>query len=247
MPVSTAEANADEKAEGQAEMGRVERDPASDDVGRTTVSLAPDSARTVSSSVAWTPPDAPPRKDHRVVSDVADPGDRVLSDVVRPLVDFLKAERFGRAWVGRRVRGRPPGDQRGIGRAESLPALKNDPIEMQAQVQHVEDTKTNLRYGFVSVRAQRVFRYGRLRRVRVLLEPIRGGDAVTYRQDLEALKAAFENETQGLGAKGLFRIVRSNVPLDAWPVREGRHPSLVFLDVAPAHQERHPSKRVKNP
>jgi hypothetical protein len=180
-------------------------------------------------------PGVAPERRTTAVASAATPGARDLAALVAPLRQGLSAQPFGKTWSELAHKAPAPADTRGVGGAASVPDLSFDPIEVQAQVQFLEDTRTEVRYGYVSIRLVRQYRYGRVAAAQLVLERI-GREASTlaaFEADLAALAKAWRDPLKALGLDPeRYRTARS----DLLPLSKDR-PLRVVIE---PHQETSP-------
>jgi len=168
---------------------------------------------------------APPPKGSVVLPADATPGERDLAKLQKPIAEGVLSQPFGKTYAELQPKSQPPKDKAMIGEADTHEALKADPIEIQAQVQFLEETKIEARYGRVSLRIVRQYRYGKLGAAQIVLERI-GRDEKTkaeFDADLAALAAAWKNPTNALGLKTL-RLTRN----DLFPLQKELPLRVVF-------------------
>lgn len=138
-------------------------------------------------------PQQPPKKE--VIPADASEGPRDLAVLPATLKSFVADQPYGKHWKQLVAKTPPPADRRDLGDAKTHPDLANDPIEAQEQVQYLQDTDTQLRFGRVSIRGVRAFRYGKLAGAHIVLERIGRSpeSAEVFAKDLEALRAAWKD------------------------------------------------------
>jgi hypothetical protein len=134
---------------------------------------------------------APPNKVPN--ADAASEGPRDLAKAEAPLKAFITGQPYGKTYREMLKIDPPPKDRTGIGDADSHPALKHDPIEVQQSPQFLEDTSIEYRYGFAVVRGVRVYRFGKLRAVQLVIEMIGREEKSKFKEDVEALMPALKN------------------------------------------------------
>lgn len=180
-------------------------------------------------------PGVAPERRTTAVASAATPGARDLAALAPPLRQGISGQPFGKTWSELAHKSPAPADTRGVGGAASVPELASDPIEVQAQVQFLEDTRTEVRYGYVSIRVVRQYRYGRLAAAQLVLERI-GREASTlaaFEADLAALAKAWKDPLVALGLDPeRYRTARS----DLLPLSKDR-PLRVVIE---PHQETSP-------
>ena len=139
-------------------------------------------------------PAKPDRGGKANIPEAASEGPRDFASLVAPLKAFVTGQPYGKEWKEIVHTEPAPKDPKGLGQAATHPALKNDRIEMQQQVQYLEPTSTVLRYGWVSISAVRVYRYGRLAAAQVVFERIGRPeqDRAPYLADVNALADALK-------------------------------------------------------
>ncbi|MCK6547277.1 hypothetical protein L6R52_15610 [Myxococcota bacterium] len=147
-----------------------------------------------------------------VVTENATEGPRKLDDATAAMKKVVLAQPYGKAWKDAVHTAPAPKDQTGLGKAETHPALANDPIELQQQVQFLEETGVEARYGFVSIRGVRVWRYGKLAGVRVVLERI-GKDTPrdVFTKDVDAIAAVWRNVPVAWSLGSGFKMVKNDL------------------------------------
>jgi hypothetical protein len=151
-----------------------------------------------------------PRQEGKVVlPKAATEGPRQLKSLQNNLADGIKSQPFGKKWKEIVVRGRSPKSGAGLGKADTHPNLKFDPIELQEQSQYVSDTSFAERFGWLSIRLRRVFRYGRLLAVQIVIEPIGelNQNQAARNKDIELIKKAWAKPLESLGLKTKFHLV----------------------------------------
>jgi len=134
-----------------------------------------------------------PRGGKAVIPESAAEGPRELEMLPTPIKAFVTGQPYGKTWKDLVQKDPPPRDKRGIGSAESVPELSGDPIEMQQQVQFLNETGIEFRYGLVSIRALQVFRYGKLAGVQLVIDQIgrEPEKRETFKSDLAAIAKAW--------------------------------------------------------
>lgn len=166
-----------------------------------------------SPSLRADPPTEAPRNRREgkaVIPSAASEGPRDLTALPSPLQTFVKAQAFGKEWKDLVHTTPAPKDRTGLAEAKTHPALKHDPIEMQAQAQFLEETGTEVRYGWISVRAVRAYRYGKLAAVQLVLDRLGREERPEAQRDLDALAAAWKDPLSALGLTG-FAIKRNDL------------------------------------
>lgn len=156
------------------------------------------------------PPD-PPRPRPEVLPDAADEGARDLDKTAPVLRRFVVAQPYGKSWrelVRQEAASRPRGE---LGEAATHPDLKHDPMEVQQQAQYLEPTRTEVRYGFASLRGVRVFHYGKLRAVQLVIEPVGRSAPDRFKADVEALSEALSDPRAALRLDQSFRVRRNDL------------------------------------
>jgi len=153
-----------------------------------------------------------PRGSATIAAD-ADPGGRKLSALAGPLKAAITKQRFGARWVELLPKGRRPKSGGNQGKAKTHPDLEADEIEMQAQAQFLEETGVEVRYGLVSIRMRRVFRFGRLVAVQLTVDRIGRGAAkkAVFDTDLAALEGAWKDPIVALGLEKGYKLVRNDL------------------------------------
>lgn len=143
----------------------------------------------------------PERKQgNAVIAGSAEEGPRDLEALMGPLAKGVTSQPFGQRYKDLIKIDPAPKDGSGQAKAKTHPALKHDPIEMQEQVQFLEETGVEARYGLVSIRVVRVFRYGTLGGAQLVFDRIRKNsrEDAKFDADLAALKRAFANPLEAL-------------------------------------------------
>ncbi|MBI2378835.1 MAG: hypothetical protein HYV07_32875 [Deltaproteobacteria bacterium] len=147
-----------------------------------------------------------------VIPAEANEGPRAL-DVFAELGKYAREQPYGESWE-RLVHVDPePKDRTGLGKAKTHQDLEHDRIEMQSQVQYLSETGVEARYGAVSVRAVRVFRYGKLAGVQLVLEAI-GRDAAASKRfvdDVRALAISWPDVRKLLAFDPGLRMIRNDL------------------------------------
>jgi hypothetical protein len=156
---------------------------------------------------------APPEQPNKTTNpDAAAEGPRDLDHADAPLRSFVTGQPYGKTYKDLVKTEGPPKDTTGLGEAKSHPALKHDPIEVQQSPQFLEDTATEVRYGFAVVRGVRVFRFGKLRAVQLVIEMIGREQHAKFKEDVEALSGSLKNPIAflKLGKDG-FKMKRNDL------------------------------------
>ena len=151
-----------------------------------------------------------------------DEGRRDLKKLQEIFAQEIQAQPFGKKWTEIVAKSLAPKQSSGLGQAKTHPNLKFDPIELQQQSQYVTDTGVEERFGWLSLRLRRVFRYGRLLAMQVVVEPL--GDSKVHQNDLQKdlskLRTAWKDPMQMLGlSKGFalrFNQLKSKKARDRW-------------------------------
>ena len=166
-------------------------------------------------TVLASPPDASQKKKTReaTVPEAATEGPRDPAKLVPPLKKFVATQPYGKTWKELVHQTPAPKDRRGLGDAKSHPDLKHDQIEMQAQVQYLEETGAEARFGWVSIRGVRVYRFGRLAAVQLLVDRIGKGAAQdgAFEADLKALAEQWSHPGKALELPKGYRIKRNEL------------------------------------
>lgn len=175
------------------------------------------------------PPPPDPQKQNEVVRPTdASEGPRDVEALKAPLRTFVETQQYGKGWKDVVPVEVAPKDKTGIADSKSHPALKNDPIEMQQQMQFLAETKTEARYGWVSIRGVQVFRFGRLVAVQLVFDRIGRDPAkkADFDNDVVALASSWKNVRELLGLnKDRWRI-RKNEVAEADPKKAEIKPPL---------------------
>lgn len=159
-------------------------------------------------------PKGPPRPGKAALPDAADEGARDLSKTVVVLRDFVRSQPFGKRWADLVVKDPPPKDPTGLGKADghvAHGALGQDPIEMQAQVQFLQEMGIEVRYGFASIRGVRVYHYGILSAVQLVIDEVGRDHREQFGSDVRALSDAWKNLPTAFGIKDTFRLTRNDL------------------------------------
>jgi len=151
-------------------------------------------------------------------------GNRHLNKLEETFAREIRTQPFGKKWSDIVLKVEVPKNQAGLGKAKTHPDLKFDPIELQEQSQYITDTRTEMRYGWLSLRLRRVFKYGRLIAVQIYIEPL--GDPKSHKgglqKDLAALKTAWKKPLSALGLSKEFDLrfneLKSPNVLNKWVV-----------------------------
>jgi hypothetical protein len=184
---------------------------------------------------AGTPPATSERKAGQATlpADAAE-GPRDLAALAEPLRRFVTGQPFGKTYREITPTEPPPKDKTGIGEAETHPDLRHDPIEVQQQVQYLEETPTQLRYGWVAIRGLRAYRYGKLAAVQLVLERIGRDEAGVprWKEDALALAEAWKDLGTALGLGPGYQVVRNDLVEQR---KKGTFPSAPLrIEIAPA-------------
>lgn len=158
---------------------------------------------------ATPPPQKEPEKKVSIPAEATE-GARDLEKTKEPFGKFVSGQPYGKAWKELVVTEPAPKNKKGLGEAETHPDLKRDPIEMQAQTQYLEETDTESKYGFVSIRGVRVFRYGRLAQVQLVIDRI-GKEQQKFEADLAALGEGWKDLRAVLALDKKFRVKRNDL------------------------------------
>lgn len=147
-----------------------------------------------------------------VVPESAAEGPRDLDAATAAVKRIVAEQPYGKTWRELVKTEPPPKDPKGLGQSKTHPALSKDKIEMQEQVQYLDPTGDGTRYGWVSVQAVRVFRYGKLNGVLLLVEKIgkQTGDA-DFHNDARALADAWKDAAAALALGDAFVVKRNDL------------------------------------
>jgi hypothetical protein len=165
-----------------------------------------------------------PRRGAKIVRpESAREGRRDLAATAAVFRGLVEGQPWGRSWRELVPTDPAPKDTKGLGEAKTHAALKHDEIEMQAQVQYLHETGVESRYGFVSVRGVRVFRYGQLAGLRLVLDRIGRVPAedARFAADLAALVAAWADPARALGVDRAHLVTQN----DLAPLAPGSAPA----------------------
>jgi hypothetical protein len=164
-------------------------------------------------SAAQTPPEpnAPEHPNKQINPDAAAEGPRDLEKAKPLFKTFVESQPFGKTWKELAKTEPPPKDPTGLGQAETHKDLKHDPMEVQQQAQYLEDTATTARFGFASIRGVRVFRYGKLRAVQIVIEMVGRERKDKFKEDVEQLAAAWKDPIAALDLQGSFTLKRNDL------------------------------------
>lgn len=161
-------------------------------------------------------------------------GYRDLPATERTLRSAVLATPFGKAWVDLVKTPPPPAPSPSIAQAQTHPDLKHDPIELSTQTRYREETGLDVRYGWVSVRLARLFKYGRLDRLELILDQIQRGDSTqgvgggpSFASDLHALRGVLKDPVAALALGPGFRCVRNDL---TDPAKAGALPLSVEIE-----------------
>jgi hypothetical protein len=179
-----------------------------------TATVAQVKVEAEASKPAELPVDAkrPDRTGKAVLPESASEGSRKLDDATAVMKKVVLAQPYGKAWRDAVHTAPAPKDQTGLGKVETHPALANDPIELQQQVQFLEETGQEARYGFVSIRGVRVWRYGKLAGTRIVLDQI-GKDTprAAFTKDVDAIAAVWRNVPVAWALGSGFKMVKNDL------------------------------------
>lgn len=164
-------------------------------------------------ALASPPPEPQKKTREAVVPEAATEGPRELAKLVPPLKKFVAGQPYGKVWKDLVHQEPPPKDRRALGEAKTHPDLKRDRIEMQSQVQYLEETDAEARFGWVSIRGVRVYRFGRLAAVQLLVDRIGKDPAqdAAFQADLEALAKSWGHPGKALELPKGYRIKRNEL------------------------------------
>ncbi|MBI4821983.1 MAG: hypothetical protein HY791_37345 [Deltaproteobacteria bacterium] len=177
--------------------------------GATPVVESPSPISTATASVT----EAGVPEGKTVIPADATEGPRDLDAVAQALGEFTRTQPYGQSWQNL-VKVEPaPKDKTGLGKAKTHEALEHDRIEMQGQVQFLAETGVESRFGAVSIRALRVFRYGSLVGVQLVLDRIGRdeGSEARFKADVRSLLAGWPDLRKKLGFDPKLRMVRNDL------------------------------------
>lgn len=143
----------------------------------------------------------------------ADPGERKIAALAKPLAEMIRGQPYGARWHSLVRKDPPPKGTKSLGSAKTHPDLEHDEIEMQAQAHFLEETGVEVRYGTVSVRCVRVFGFGRLLGVQLVIDRIGRGDKQLpeFLADLAVLRKAWTDPIVALGLEKRYKLVRNDL------------------------------------
>lgn len=154
-----------------------------------------------------------PRGGRAHIPESASEGPRDLEVVDRSLIQVLRRQPFGRPWT-EIVKTEPaPRDRRGLAAAETHAALARDKMEIQQQAQFLEELGVSERFGFVSIQVLRVYRYGRLSGLQLVLERVGRAPAedAAFQADLAALREAWAELSRRWDLEKSHRVTRNDL------------------------------------
>jgi hypothetical protein len=138
-------------------------------------------------------------------------GERDLSRAAPVLKKLVVEQPYGKTWLKLARTAPGPKDRAALGEAKTHGALGQDRMEVQQQAQYLETTDTELVYGVAWIRGVRVFRYGKLRAVRLVIEPFHKPDPAEFASDLAAIAAAWADPIGAFALGSDFRVVRNDL------------------------------------
>lgn len=160
----------------------------------------------------------------------ASEGPRALGALDQSLSRLVRAQPFGKPWA-EIVKTEPaPRDRRGLAAAETHAALSRDKMEIQEQAQFLEDIGVAERFGFVSIQVLRVYRYGRLTGLQLVLERV-GREAAAepaYQADLAALRKNWGELLRRWDLEQSHQVTRNDL---LEPAGAARRPSATPLRI----------------
>lgn len=156
-----------------------------------------------------------PPEQHRpgkaVVPESASEGPRDAKLLAAALAKLVESQPYGRHWKDIVHVEPAPRDKTGLGEAKTHAALKNDPMELQQQVQYLEELGRDERYGHVSIRGVRVYRFGKLEATRLVFEMIGRGSREKFKEDVEALAGEWADPAKVLGLGAKLKVTRNDL------------------------------------
>jgi hypothetical protein len=152
----------------------------------------------------------PPRQQgNAILPRTATEGQRDLKTLQSKFSKIIRDQPFGKKWKDIVATEAAPKNGAGLGKAQTHPNLKFDPIELQEQSQYVANVGDAARYGWLSMRLRRVYRYGRLLAAQIVIEPI--GDPQKNKEalnkDVAAIKLAWAKPMKALGLGKAYALV----------------------------------------
>lgn len=154
---------------------------------------------------------APDRPAKAVVPEAATEGPRDLALVAQVFRPFIIGQPYGKTYKELSKTEPAPKDRTGLGDAKTHEALKHDPIEVQAQHQFLEETGVEARYGFASIRGVRVFRYGKLASVQLVVDMIGRTEHEKFAADVAAIAAAWKGNVATVDSKSGFKMTKNDL------------------------------------
>lgn len=144
-------------------------------------------------------------------ADAASEGERDLNKAAPLFKRFVSGQPYGKTWLQLAKTEPAPKDRTGLGQAQTHDKLKNDPMELQAQARYVEATDTTTRFGTVVIRGERIFKYGKLDAVRVVLEMAGKPSRESFVRDIEAIAAAWSDPLASLDLAAGYTLVKNDL------------------------------------
>lgn len=140
-------------------------------------------------------------------------GPRDIPALDLELSRLVRAQPFGKPWAEIVKTEPPPRDRRGLAEAETHRSLSRDKMEIQEQAQFLDDTGVSVRFGFVSIQVLRVYRYGRLTSLQLVLERAgRGPDSEKrFPEDLMALAKGWGELVKRWGLDKTHQTTRNDL------------------------------------
>lgn len=146
------------------------------------------------------------------IADTATEGERELAKAAPVFKKLIAGQPYGKTWLELAKTEPAPKDSTGLGQAKTHDQLHKDPMELHQQAQYVAPTDTVLRYGTVVIRADRVFRYGKLSAMRLTMEPAGKAARETFVADIAAIEAAWgADPAAALELTGSFRVSKNDL------------------------------------
>jgi hypothetical protein len=168
----------------------------------------------------------PPRQQGRAaIAAAATEGPRDLASLSLSIKAFVESRPYGKQWREIVPKAPEPRSRKGFGKADTVPELRHDQIEMQEQSEFRADTDFSVRYGLVSIRGQHIFRFGTLVAVQLVLERI-GRDRrqnAKHQADLVALSKSWKDPVKALGLERTMIVAQSQLG------QESRGPRVIEL------------------
>lgn len=179
--------------------------------------------------LAETPPSQTPPD--RGLADAANEGERDLPKIQPLLKQFAASQPYGKTWLELAKTEPAPKDSTGQGQVKTHEDLKHDTMEVQLQGVYVEPTKTEFRYGTVVIRGMRVFRYGKLKAVRLIHEAAGRPERAKLVADLETWAGAWR-DPEGFKTSLNDFVIQKKVKPGEYPLP----PLVIELEPQPARK-----------